>query len=73
MSTAREARSKRRVSYAEAADILATRDPVLAGLIAAGGPIRTSRRMASRFAALVEAIVYHPLEQAARRGTGPRR
>ncbi len=67
MSTAGEARSKRRVSHAEAADILATRDPVLAGLIAAGGPIRISRRIASHFAALVEAIVYQQLAGAAAR------
>src|SRR5712691_1696875 len=65
MSTPPEARPKRRVSYAEAADILATRDPVLAGLIAAAGPIRISRRTASHFAALVEAIVYQQLAGAA--------
>jgi DNA-3-methyladenine glycosylase II len=55
-----------RVSPAEAASILATRDPVLAGLIAAAGPIRISRRgNASHFAALVEAIVYQQLAGAA--------
>lgn len=42
------------VSYAEAADILASRDPVLDGLIAAAGPIRISRRTGSHFAGLVE-------------------
>src|SRR5712691_1069414 len=67
MSTPPEARPKRRVSHAEAANILATRDPVLAGLIAAGGPIRISRRTASHFAALVEAIVYQQLAGAAAR------
>src|SRR5712691_6979989 len=67
MSTAPEARPKRRVSYAEAADILATRDPVLADLIAAAGPIRISRRTATHFAALVEAIVYQQLAGAAAR------
>src|ERR1700694_840373 len=56
-----------RVSHAEAAGILATRDPVLAGLIAAGGPIRISPRTASHFAALVEAIVYQQLAGAAAR------
>jgi DNA-3-methyladenine glycosylase II len=66
MSAAPKARP-RRVSHAEAADILATRDPVLAGLIAAGGPIRISRRTASHFAALVEAIVYQQLAGAAAR------
>ena len=64
MSAAPKARP-RRVSHAEAAGILATRDPVLAGLIAAGGPIRISRRTASHFAALVEAIVYQQLAGAA--------
>ena len=57
----------RRVSYAQAAGILATRDPVVAGLIAAGGPIRIGRRTASHFAALVEAIVYQQLAGAAAR------
>jgi hypothetical protein len=46
-----------KVSYAEAAEILARRDPVLAGLIDAAGPIRISRRTGSHFAGLVEAIV----------------
>jgi len=65
MSAVRETRPGR-VTHAGAADILATRDPVLAGLIAAGGPIRISRRgTASHFAALVEAIVYQQLAGAA--------
>ena len=56
----------RRVSHAGAAEILAARDPVLAGLIAAAGPIRISRRgTASHFAALLEAIVYQQLAGAA--------
>jgi DNA-3-methyladenine glycosylase II len=54
-------------SYAEAAEILASRDPVLADLIAASGPIRISRRTAPHFAALVEAIVYQQLAGAAAR------
>jgi DNA-3-methyladenine glycosylase II len=58
---------RRRVSHADAAGILATRDPVLAGLIDAGGPIRISRRTASHFAALVQAIVYQQLAGAAAR------
>jgi DNA-3-methyladenine glycosylase II len=53
------------VSPAEAADILAARDPVLAGLIAEGGPIRLRRRTGSHFAGLVEAIVYQQLAGAA--------
>jgi DNA-3-methyladenine glycosylase II len=67
MSDVPEARP-RRVSHAEAAEILASRDPVLAGLIAAAGPIRISRRgTASHFASLVEAIVYQQLAGAAAR------
>src|ERR1700723_3701738 len=62
----RHARRKR-VSYAEAAGILATRDPVLADLIAAAGPIRIGRRTGSHFAGLVEAIVYQQLAGAAAR------
>ena len=51
---------------AAAAEILAARDPVLAGLIAAAGPMRIGRRgTASHFAALVEAIVYQQLAGAA--------
>jgi DNA-3-methyladenine glycosylase II len=53
------------VSHAEAAGLLATRDPVLAGLIAAGGTIRIGRRTGSHFAGLVEAIVYQQLAGAA--------
>jgi DNA-3-methyladenine glycosylase II len=65
MSNVPEARPKR-VSHAEAAEILATRDKVFAGLMAAAGPIRISRRgTASHFAALVEAIVYQQLAGAA--------
>ncbi len=57
-----------RVTPASAAEILAARDPVLAGLIEAAGPIRIGRRgTASHFAALVEAIVYQQLAGAAAR------
>lgn len=56
-----------RVSYTEAAQILATRDPVLADLIAAAGPMRWRRRSMSPFAALVQAIVYQQLAGAAAR------
>src|ERR1700726_1922259 len=66
MSTAPEPQRKR-VSYAEAAGIVATRDPVLAGLIEAAGPIRIGRRTGSHFAGLVEAIVYQQLAGAAAR------
>jgi DNA-3-methyladenine glycosylase II len=57
----------RRVSHTQAAEILAARDPVLAGLIAAAGPIRIGRRTGSHFAGLVEAIVYQQLAGAAAR------
>jgi DNA-3-methyladenine glycosylase II len=59
--------ARRRPSYAEAAQILALRDPVLAGLIAAAGPMRVSRSGVSHFAALVQAIVYQQLAGAAAR------
>ena len=38
----------KRVSYAEAAGILATRDPMLGRLIEQAGPIRLSRRTGRR-------------------------
>jgi DNA-3-methyladenine glycosylase II len=57
----------KRVSHAAAAEILAARDPVLAGLIATAGPIRIGRRTGSHFAGLVEAIVYQQLAGAAAR------
>jgi DNA-3-methyladenine glycosylase II len=47
--------------------MLASRDPVLAGLIAATGPVRIGRRTGSHFAGLVEAIVYQQLAGAAAR------
>ncbi len=65
MGTAPEPRPARRVSFAEAADILAARDPVFAGLIAEAGPIRLRRSTMSHFAALVQAIVYQQLAGAA--------
>ena len=66
MSAVTESRPKR-ASHTAAAKILATRDRVLADLIAAGGPIRISRARTSHFAALVEAIVYQQLAGAAAR------
>jgi DNA-3-methyladenine glycosylase II len=56
---------KAQLKYADAAGILATRDPVLARVIEAAGPIRVSRRTGSHFAGLVEAIVYQQLAGAA--------
>jgi DNA-3-methyladenine glycosylase II len=65
MSSAPEGRPNRRVSYAEAARILAARDPVLAGLIAEAGAMRIRRSTMSHFAALVQAVVYQQLAGAA--------
>jgi DNA-3-methyladenine glycosylase II len=56
-----------RVSYAEAAEILASRDPVLGQLIEQSGPIRIGRPRSSPFEALVQAIVYQQLAGAAAR------
>jgi DNA-3-methyladenine glycosylase II len=57
----------KRVAHAAAAEMLASRDPVLAGLIGTAGPIRIGRRTGSHFAGLVEAIVYQQLAGAAAR------
>jgi DNA-3-methyladenine glycosylase II len=57
----------KRVSYSEAAQILAAQDPVLARLIEDAGPMRLSRAKLSPFAALVQAIVYQQLAGAAAR------
>jgi DNA-3-methyladenine glycosylase II len=65
MTTAPERQSRRRVSHAEAARILAARDPVIARLLAEVGPPRLRRPMESPFAALVRAIVYQQLAGAA--------
>jgi DNA-3-methyladenine glycosylase II len=59
------ARANRRLSYAAAARILATRDPVIARLIADAGLPRPRRPQDSPFAALVRAIVYQQLAGAA--------
>ena len=66
MSSGSAAQHKR-VSHTAAAEMLASRDPVLAGLIATAGPIRIGRRTGSHFAGLVEAIVYQQLAGAAAR------
>jgi DNA-3-methyladenine glycosylase II len=52
-------------SHAQAAEILASRDPVLARLIADAGPPRLRRPAETHFAALVRAIVYQQLAGAA--------
>ena len=55
------------MSFGKAAEILASRDPVLASLIAQAGPMRLRRSTMSHFAALVQAIVYQQLAGAAAR------
>jgi DNA-3-methyladenine glycosylase II len=57
----------KRVSYSEAAETLAARDPVLARLIEEAGPMRLRRARLSPFEALVQAIVYQQLAGAAAR------
>jgi DNA-3-methyladenine glycosylase II len=51
----------RGTSYAVAAEALASRDPVIAGLVAAAGPMRLGKSNDSHFAALVRDIVYQQL------------
>ncbi len=65
MTSAPEAQTNHRVSPTAAARILATRDPVIARLIAETGPPRFRRPSESPFAALVRAIVYQQLAGAA--------
>lgn len=62
---AQRPQTSKRVSPAEAARILASRDPVIAGLLAESGPPQLRRRQDSHFAGLVEAIVYQQLAGAA--------
>jgi len=54
-----------RTSHAQAARVLAERDPVIARLVADAGPPRFRRPAESPFAALVRAIVYQQLAGAA--------
>ena len=51
----------RRTSYPEAAAVLAERDPVMASLVAAAGPMRLRKSVETHFATLVESIVYQQL------------
>src|SRR6516165_1868302 len=53
--------SSRRISHSEAARLLASRDPVIARLVADAGLPRFRRSPESPFAALVRAIVYQQL------------
>jgi DNA-3-methyladenine glycosylase II len=65
MTAAPERKHTRPPSHAEAARILASRDPVIARLVADAGPPRLRRPQESHFAALVRAIVYQQLAGAA--------
>jgi len=65
VTAAPETDANRRLSHAAAARILATRDPVIARLIADAGLPRPRRPQDSPFAALVRAIVYQQLAGAA--------
>jgi DNA-3-methyladenine glycosylase II len=64
VSEARASRSNK-VSYAAAAQILVTRDPVIARMVAEAGLPRVGRPTTSHFSALVQAIVYQQLAGAA--------
>ena len=50
-----------RVDHAAAAALLAERDPVMATLVAAAGPMKLGRPVDSHFAALVRSVVYQQL------------
>lgn len=54
-----------RMTPAAAAAILAERDPVIAGLVKAAGPIKLRKPFDTHFAALVRSIVYQQLAGAA--------
>jgi len=65
MTSTPKAQPNHRVSHAAAARILATRDPVIARLVADAGPPQLRRPQDSHFAALLRAIVYQQLAGAA--------
>jgi DNA-3-methyladenine glycosylase II len=61
MTTAPEGQPAKKVTHAEAARVLAGRDPVIARLLAETGPPRFRRPTESHFATLVRAVVYQQL------------
>jgi DNA-3-methyladenine glycosylase II len=61
MTTAHGDHPGPKVTHAEAARILAAKDPVIARLLAATGPPRLSRPKESHFATLVRAVVHQQL------------
>ena len=63
--TANDGAPRKRVTHAEAAQLLAERDPVIARLVAEAGPPRFSRPRSSHFEALVRSITYQQLAGAA--------
>ncbi|HET9076335.1 MAG TPA: hypothetical protein VFN68_05345 [Acidimicrobiales bacterium] len=54
-----------RITHAAAAELLAARDPVMATLVEAAGPIRIRRPLDTHFAALVRSILFQQLAGAA--------
>jgi DNA-3-methyladenine glycosylase II len=50
-----------RTSYPAAVAVLAERDPVMASLVAAAGPMRLRKPVDTHFASLVQSIVYQQL------------
>src|ERR1700726_4444812 len=60
-STTTKSVAPRRISYADAARILAIRDPVIARLVGEAGLPRLRKPAETPFAALVRAIVYQQL------------
>jgi DNA-3-methyladenine glycosylase II len=61
MTTAPDGQPDRKVTHAQAARLLADRDPVIARLLAETGPPRFRRPAESHFATLVRAVVYQQL------------
>jgi DNA-3-methyladenine glycosylase II len=61
MTTAPAGQPDRKITHAEAAHILASRDPVIARMLAQTGAPRFRRPTESHFATLVRAIVYQQL------------
>ena len=53
--------TSRRTSYPAAAAVLAERDPVMASLVVAAGPMRLRKPVETHFATLVESVVYQQL------------
>jgi DNA-3-methyladenine glycosylase II len=61
MTSAPDVQPGRKVTWPEAARLLAGRDPVIARLLEQAGPPRLSRPSESHFATLIRAIVYQQL------------